>query len=410
VNTPLKVLLAEDSEDDAVLIELELKRGGYEPSCKRVETAKAFTTQLKRQEWDLVISDYLMPKFGGFEALAIVKEQKLDIPFIIVSGKIGEETAVEAMRIGAHDYIMKDKLARLVPAIKRELKEAAIREEHRRAEQALQASERRFALFMRYLPGFVYIKDEKGNILYLNEYLEKTYGGGSGEVSTKTGYDLWSQEVADKIREGDLLALSKKKVIESIQEMEQGGEKIAYLSYQFPIIEKGLPALVGGIFVDISERKRAEDMLKKTTEQLQIEREALERKNIALREVLSQIDAEKNALKQQIVTNVELAILPTLLRLKETSHPSQARNFEILQKELAEIVSPFLDTLKEKYAKLSPRELEVCRLIKKGMTSKEIAEALKLSALTIHKYRELIRKKLGLANSNVNLNTCLESI
>jgi PAS domain S-box-containing protein len=410
VNTPLKVLLAEDSEDDAVLIELELKRGGYEPSCKRVETAKAFTTQLKQQEWDLVISDYLMPKFGGFEALAIVKEQKLDIPFIIVSGKIGEETAVEAMRTGAHDYIMKDKLARLVPAIKRELKEAAIREEHRRAEQALQASERRFALFMRYLPGFVYIKDEKGNILYLNEYLEKTYGGGSGEVSTKTGYDLWSQEVADKIREGDLLALSKKKVIESIQEMEQGGEKIAYLSYQFPIIEKGLPALVGGIFVDISERKRAEDMLKKTTEQLQIEREALERKNIALREVLSQIDAEKNALKQQIVTNVELAILPTLLRLKETSHPSQARNFEILQKELAEIVSPFLDTLKEKYAKLSPRELEVCRLIKKGMTSKEIAEALKLSALTIHKYRELIRKKLGLANSDVNLNTYLESI
>jgi len=151
-------------------------------------------------------------------------------------------------------------------------------------------------------------------------------------------------------------------------------------------------------------------MLRQTTKQLEIEREALERKNIALREILDQIDEEKNAVKQQIATNVEQVIIPTLLRLKESSHPSQSRIFEMLEKDLKEIASPFLDTLKTSYTKLSPRELEVCRLIKSGMTSKEIAEALNLSVMTVHKYRELIRKKLGLVNNEVNLQTYLQSL
>lgn len=410
MNIPLKVLLAEDSEDDAVLIELELRRGGYEPTSKRVETAKAFATQLKEQEWDLVISDYIMPKFGGLDALEIVKEQKLDIPFIIVSGKIGEETAVQAMRAGAHDYIMKDNLARLIPAIQRELKESAVRRERRLAEEALQESEKRFALFMRHLPGLAYIKDEQGGILYINEYVEKTYGWKTKEVLGKTDFDLWPKEMASKIRESDQQAILKKKVVESIDEIEHDGETITYLSYRFPIIRKGSVTLLGAISVDITKRKQAEDLLKQTSEQLKIEREALERKNIALREILNQIEAEKNTIKQQIVTNVEQAIIPTLLRMKESSHPSQARNFDMLEKELREIVSPFLDTLKNKYAKLSPRELEVCRLIKNGMTSKEIAEALKVSPLTVHKYRELIRKKLDLVNDDTNLQTYLQSL
>jgi two-component system sensor histidine kinase UhpB len=410
MNIPLKVLLAEDSEDDAVLIGLELRRGGYEPICTRVETAKTFAAQLKQQEWDLVISDYIMPKFGGFEALEIVKKQKLDIPFIIVSGKIGEETAVQAMKAGAHDYIMKDNLARLIPAIQRELKESAVRKERRLAEGALQESEKRFALFMRHLPGLAYIKDEQGKILYINEYIEKAYGWKIKEVLGKTDFDLWPQEVAYKLREGDQQVILKRKVVESIDEIERDGEIITYLSYKFPIIRKGSAILLGVISVDITKRKQAEDLLKQTTEQLKIEREALERKNIALREILNQIEAEKNTIKQQIVTNVEQAIIPTLMRMKEASHPSQTRNFELLERELREIVSPFLDTLKNKYAKLSPRELEVCRLIKNGMTSKEIAEAMNLSLLTIHKYRELIRKKLGLANRDTNLQTYLQSI
>jgi two-component system sensor histidine kinase UhpB len=410
MNIPLRVLIVEDSEDDALLLERELKRGGYELLTRRVQTARDMANKLKEQEWDIVISDYMMPKFNGMDAFKVMKDLGLDLPFILISGKIGEDTAVDAMRAGVHDYIMKDKLARLIPAIQRELREADVRRERKLAEEALKESEKRFALFMRHLPGLAYIKDEEGKILYINEFAEKTYGWKTKEVLGKTDFDLWSGEVAERMSEGDRQALSKRKVVESIDEIEHAGETISYLSYKFPILRKDFPTWLGAIYIDITERKKAEDLLKQTTEQLKIEREALERKNVALREVLNQIEAEKNNIKQQIVTNVEQAIMPTLLRMKESSQPAQIRNFELLEKELNEIASPFLDTIKNKYLKLSPRELEVCRLIKNGMSSKEIAEALKVSLLTVHKYRELIRRKLDLVNDDTNLQTFLQSL
>ena len=132
---PLRLLLIEDSEDDAMLLERELKIGGFDPSMVRVDSAAAMGEALDKEEWDAVIADYNMPHFSGMAALELMKEKKLDLPFIIVSGAIGEETAVDAMKAGAHDYIMKDHLARLVPAVNRELREARMRQESRRLEE-----------------------------------------------------------------------------------------------------------------------------------------------------------------------------------------------------------------------------------------------------------------------------------
>jgi two-component system, NarL family, sensor histidine kinase UhpB len=137
VSTPLQVLIVEDSENDALLLELELQRAGYETVCHRVDTAAAMTAALARQRWDLVIADYVMPLFNGLAALALVREKGLDQPFIIVSGHITEDTAVAAMKAGAHDYVMKDKLARLGPAVERELREAEVRRQRRRTEESL---------------------------------------------------------------------------------------------------------------------------------------------------------------------------------------------------------------------------------------------------------------------------------
>jgi signal transduction histidine kinase len=137
VNRPLQVLFIEDSEDDAALLQIELQRAGYAPACYRVETPEALSAALERQNWDLVISDYRLPRFDGLAALALIKERGMDLPFIIVSGYIAEETAVAAMKAGAHDYVMKDKLARLGSAVERELREAEVRRERRRAEEAL---------------------------------------------------------------------------------------------------------------------------------------------------------------------------------------------------------------------------------------------------------------------------------
>jgi two-component system cell cycle sensor histidine kinase/response regulator CckA len=138
---PLRVLLVEDSATDAKLVVQALRQTGRTIECTRVETADAMRSALELEAWDCVISDWSMPKFSAAAALAILKEQQLDLPFIIVSGTIGEDSAVEAMRAGAHDYVLKDKLGRLLPAIERELRECSGRAAHRRAENALLQSD-----------------------------------------------------------------------------------------------------------------------------------------------------------------------------------------------------------------------------------------------------------------------------
>ncbi len=136
----LALLLVEDSKADALLINSEFGHHGYELRSRRVETATAFETALKLESWDAIIADFALPKFSATAALVILQKLAMDIPFVIVSGFIGEETAVQAMKAGAHDYIMKDKLARLVPAVERELRDATVRRERRRAEVDLRHS------------------------------------------------------------------------------------------------------------------------------------------------------------------------------------------------------------------------------------------------------------------------------
>lgn len=139
--TPLRALFLEDSEDDAIILGQYLARGGYELDFERVETAEMFERALDQGGWDIVFADYVLPGYSGLDALKAVQERELDVPFIVVSGNIGEETAVEAMRAGAHDYVMKSNLARLAPAVERELRDARVRQdrsaEAQRAEDAL---------------------------------------------------------------------------------------------------------------------------------------------------------------------------------------------------------------------------------------------------------------------------------
>jgi two-component system cell cycle sensor histidine kinase/response regulator CckA len=137
---PLRVLVADDSENDAFLVLRVLKRAGYEPIHERVWSAPMMKTALQKQDWDIVISDYEMPGFAGFEALQLLKQSGQDLPFILVSAVVSEETAVAAMKAGAHDFIMKRKLARLVPALERELQEAQTRAARKAAEEALRQS------------------------------------------------------------------------------------------------------------------------------------------------------------------------------------------------------------------------------------------------------------------------------
>ncbi len=131
MKTPLRVLIVEDNEDDALLLARGLEQEGYDLTWKRVDTREAMGEALDSQEWDGVICDYVMPQFSGLDALQLIKDRELDLPSIIVSGTIGEEIAVETMRAGAHDYVMKDNLIRLGAVIRRELREANERRKHK---------------------------------------------------------------------------------------------------------------------------------------------------------------------------------------------------------------------------------------------------------------------------------------
>src|SRR5712692_3763449 len=137
MTTSLRVLLIEDFEDDAALVIRELSRAGYDVTATRVDTADALIAALEQDRWDIAIADYTMPRFSGIDALALLREYNADIPFLFVSGTIGEDAAVAAMRSGAHDYIMKGQLKRLVPAVERELREVGVRRARKTAEERL---------------------------------------------------------------------------------------------------------------------------------------------------------------------------------------------------------------------------------------------------------------------------------
>ncbi|MEA2490318.1 MAG: hypothetical protein QOH21_2110 [Acidobacteriota bacterium] len=178
----LHVLIVEDSEDDARLLLLQLRRNGYQPVARRVQTAEEMERALDEKPWDLVIADYSLPNFNALGALDLFHRRGLDIPFLIVSGTIGEETAVEAMRAGAHDYIMKGSSARLIPAIARELREAGERANRRRAEEALRDSERRFRALIEHSSDILTVLDAGGRILYESPSVERLLGHTAGEL------------------------------------------------------------------------------------------------------------------------------------------------------------------------------------------------------------------------------------
>lgn len=182
---PLRVLIVEDSEDDRELLLMKLNQGNYEPLYSQVETKADLVKELESGTWDIVLSDYSMPLFDGLSALQTVREKDLDIPFIIISGNIGEEVAVKAMKSGAQDYIMKGNLQRLIPAIERELKEAELRRQRREAIEAREQSEIRFRNVFEHSVDAIGVS-KGGNHVMVNPAYVRLFGYNSSEELTGT--------------------------------------------------------------------------------------------------------------------------------------------------------------------------------------------------------------------------------
>jgi two-component system cell cycle sensor histidine kinase/response regulator CckA len=179
---PLRVLMVEDVEQDALLAVRELRRGGFEVAFERVDTQDAMSDALAKQTWDVIISDYSMPRFSALLALGLMKERNLDLPFIIVSGTVGENIAVEALRAGAHDFMVKGNFARLVPAIEREIRDAATRHERLRMERDLRTSEQRFQELFELGPDAIVMTSTEGLITLVNRSAEALFGYSRDEL------------------------------------------------------------------------------------------------------------------------------------------------------------------------------------------------------------------------------------
>ena len=181
----LHVLLVEDNPDDAMLLERHLRQNGFAPEMTRVETAPEMNAAMELSHpLDVVLADYNLPRFSGPEALQLVRASGRDVPFIMMSGAVSEETAVESMRAGAHDYVTKQNLTRLVPALERELQEAAARGFRRAAESALRASEERFHRLVEAMPLGLLIGNAEDCVIYANAAIERLLGYSARELSS----------------------------------------------------------------------------------------------------------------------------------------------------------------------------------------------------------------------------------
>jgi PAS domain S-box-containing protein len=276
---PLRVLLVEDSADDALLLLRELKRGGYEVFHERVDTAKCMQAALEGQDWDVVISDHAMPTFSAPAALELLRENGWrELPFIIVSGHIGEDAAVKAMKAGAHDFVAKDSLARLVPAIERELRDAEERRERRRAQEALREAEEKYrGIFENAVEG-IFQTTVDGRFIMANPMMARIYGYDSPEDLIRTLQNIEEQLYVEPTRRDDLIRLMRRdgRVFEfEAQFYRKDGSKI-WVSMNARAVRSDSGEIVSfeGTLEDITERKRAEEELRRSLDRLMALHEA----------------------------------------------------------------------------------------------------------------------------------------
>jgi PAS domain S-box-containing protein len=281
MKAPLRVLVVEDSEFDAHMMISLLRKGGYEVTSERVETREGMQAALTNRGWDLVLSDYNLPDFNAPAALQLLKESGRDLPFIIVSGGIGEDIAVDAMKSGAHDYLMKGNLHRLLPAVERELREAANRAGQREAKKALLESEHRYRMLWETAPDAVVLMDHDSIIQFANPAVREVFGYLPEEVIGKSLTMLQpealrgSQETAFINRFIHSSIQLGRRATETLGRRKDGVEIPIEVSFTEMSLN-GERRFVGFIR-DVTMRKRAEREIRESQEQFRVAREIQQR-------------------------------------------------------------------------------------------------------------------------------------
>ncbi len=323
------ILLVEDNPDDAALLERHLRRSGFAPEMTRVETATAMMAALESEAHpDIVLGDYNLPNFSGPAALQLLKATGFDIPFIMMSGAVSEQTAVDSMRAGAQDYVSKQNLTRLVPAVERELKEARGRRRKLAAEVALQASEARFHHLVDAMPMGLLLNDGDGRIIYANQAIASLLNYSLpdlmlGDVSVTT--------ICDDILESQAACTggaSTSAPFECVCKSIDGALidvliGVALLNPEVPVEQRQFAAFVA----DLSRQKLSEQALRQT-------------------EKLAVAGRFAAAIAHEINNPLE-AIINCLYLVSLADLPEDARNYvDLAQKELDRVSQITMQTLR----------------------------------------------------------------
>ena len=435
-----RILVADDNPDNLYLLETLLKAHG----CSVVTAVDGDDALAKLQEggFDMILSDVLMPGMDGFQ---LCRECKRDdklrtIPFVFCTATYTDEQDADLARtIGADQYIRKpveaDKLLALLQDVLAhkhpthtspapsgssgpEDKTQVLRLYNERLVKKLEskmldleASQRRYLSLWQNVSDLVLSLDEDYRVLEIN-HSNAILGYNREEVIGKHLSELLTpacaQQLADHTRKAGP-GTSSRNIYEAEFTTKKGGMVAVELSIA-TIYADG--EFVGnyGIARDITARKKAEQALRESASELRKQKKALEQKNTALREVLTQIESEKLELRQRIGTNVDKLIAPTLRKLSTNASVQQRQQIVLIERNLQDLTSEFATRIGSNAVSLTPMQTEICNMIKSRMATKEIAEALGISTRTVETHRNRIRKKLGISHKDVNLATYLSAL
>lgn len=408
----LRILILEDAVSDAELMEDDLKQAGLLFVSKRVAARQAFVNALNDFNPDIVLADYNLPGFDGKWALKISQDKYPEIPFIFVSGALGEELAIELLKKGATDYVLKSRLAKLAPAVKRALDELSGRQERKKAENALKESENKYRTIFDNTGTAMIIVDDGGTIILTNREFEKLTGCAKKEIENKKGW-IDFIHVDDQRKVMELKKSSKKNSRHASDHRE-----VLFINrdagIRNVIINMASIASTGQYavsFLDIEDLKKTELELKSSENELRSKTLSLEETNTALKVLLRQREEDQNVMEQKVIDNVKTFILPYIEKLKCLKlNDSQSGHLEIIETNINNIISPFLRNLTMEHFNLTPREIQVVNLVKEGKTTKEMTQLLNISATAVDFHRKNVRLKLGIKNKKANLRSFLHAM
>ncbi|MFB3925616.1 MAG: PAS domain S-box protein [Syntrophales bacterium] len=409
VGGQLRILVLEDVPTDAELMENELREAGMDVVSMRVDTRTSFVRELKRFAPDIILSDFSLPSFDGVAALRIALKKCPDVPFIFVSGALGEELAIELLKKGATDYVLKHRLSRLAPAVSRALLEVRERNERQHIEDALRESELRYRTIFDNTGTATIIVEEDATIMIANREFEKLSGFAREDLEGKKN---WMQFIVGNNGK------CPDRLHKAWPADPQGGQELQFVNRRGEIrhvltVAAAIPETGRAVvsLLDVTERKKAEYALKKREQELELKSRSLEEANTALKVLLKHREDDKAALEETVLSNVRKLVQPYLEKLKLLKlNENQAAYVQIIESHLNDIISPFLRNLTSRYMNLTPREIEVASLVREGKTTKEIVKLLNISATAVDFHRKNIRAKFGIKNTKSNLRSYLLSL